>query len=190
MRVHLVDNRHMDQTSRSIRRMLTALLAIALASIAAVGCSSASKSTSTATPSAAFIAEDGRFTAEFPTSPVRGQEAVTAAGFDLVIVMYSTETDKESVMVGYTDYPEGLGSEGVLDGAAEGSAANINGTIQSKTDTTFVGHPAIDVVVTTAEATVHERIFLVDNRLYTVLGVSRSGRPASYDRLLETFALL
>ena len=135
-------------------------------------------------------AQDGRFTAEFPTAPEREENTLTAAGLDLVVVSYTTATDDESVIVGYTDYPEGIGGDSVLEGAAEGSAANVNGTIQSKTDTTFVGQPAKDVVVTTDEATVNERIFLVGNRLYTLIGVARSGRPASYDRLLETFALL
>jgi len=67
--------------------------------------------------------EDGRFSAEFPSSPTREQEAVTSSGIDL-------------------------------------------------------------------EATVYQRLFLVGTRIYTILGVAREGRPASYDRLLATFALL
>ena len=174
----------MNTASRAIRRTFAVVLAVA--SLTAVACSSDSRST-TPTP---FTAEDGRFSAEFPGTPKRDQQQVSAAGLDLVVVLYATETDDESVMVGYTDYPVGMTSEGVLDAAAQGSAQNVKGTITGKTDVTFLGHPAKDVTVTTDDALINERLFLVDNRMYTLLGVAKDSRPASYDHLLETFKLL
>lgn len=176
----------MDSATRSVRRALAVILAVA--ALASVACSSDSDSASKAP--VAFTADDGRFTAEFPETPKRQQEAVSAAGIDLVVVSYSTESDDDSVMVGYTDYPEGFTSEGVLEAAAQGSADNVNGTIQSNTDLTYLDHPAKDIMVTTDEAMIHERLFLVGTRMYTLIGVARASRPPAYDHLLDTFKLL
>jgi hypothetical protein len=175
----------MDTATRSVRRALAVILAVA--ALTSVACSSKADTAKAPVP---FTADDGRFTAEFPGTPDRQQEAVTAAGIDLVVVSYSTETDDDSVMVGYTDYPDGFESEGVLAAAAQGSAANVNGTIQSSTDLTFLGQPAKDIVVTTSEAMIHERLFLVETRMYTLIGVARASRPPAYDHLLNTFNLL
>jgi hypothetical protein len=175
----------MDTATRSVRRALAVVLAVA--ALTSVACSS---KTDTAKAPVAFTADDGRFTAEFPETPKRQQEAVSAAGINLVVVSYSTESDDDSVMVGYTDYPEGFESEGVLEAAAQGSASNVNGTIQSNTDLTYLDHPAKDIMVTTSEAMIHERLFLVGTRMYTLIGVARASRPPAYDHLLNTFKLL
>ncbi len=46
------------------------------------------------------------------------------------------------------------------------------------------------MVVKTPEALIHERLVLQGNRRYTLVGVGASGKPASYDRLVETFFLI
>jgi hypothetical protein len=178
----------MHSATRTVRQAVAVVLAVA--ALTSVACSSSRDASPTAGESVPFSAEDGRFRAEFPGTPARQQEQVTSAGIDLVVVAYSAETDDESVMVGYTDYPPSFQSEGVLDAAAQGSAANVGGTIQNSTDHVYMGYPAKDITVTTSEAMINERLFLVGNRLYTLIGVARASRPASYDRLLETFALL
>jgi len=174
-------------TTRVTRRTLAVLLATA--SLTAVGCSSSPTPSKAAAP-IPYTAGDGRFKAEFPKTPVREENPVSVAGLDLVVVSYSTEGTNEALTVGYADYPQVQDPAGVLDAAAEGSAAKIGGTVESKTDTTFLGLPAKDVVISTTGAGLYERIFLVENRLYTLVGVSPYGRPASYDHLLQTFALL
>jgi hypothetical protein len=167
----------MDTPTRAVRRTFAALL-LAVACLTTVACSS-SDTKSSAKEAVVHRAEDGRFTAEFPTAPHRpGDRRLRDRGG-------RRERDRRVHRL-----PRRHRGTQRAGGAVEGSAANVKGTIQSKTDTTFVGQPAKDIVVTTYEATVNERIFLVDNRLYTLIGVARSGRSASYDRLLETFALL
>ncbi len=177
----------MDTHTRAVRRTLSVLLAVA--ALATAACSS-SGSSSTAKAPVAYTADDGRFTAEFPSSPERDEQQVTVAGIDLVIVSYTTESKNDALTVGFTDYPEVTDVGAVLDAAADGSANQINGTIESKTDTTFLGVPAKDVVISTDGASVYERIFVVENRLYTLIGVAENARPTSYDHLLATFALL
>ena len=179
----------MDTTTQAVRRALAGLCVVA--SLTAVACSSGSGSTTTAatSPVRQEIPE-GQFSAEFPSAPVREEERVSASGLDLVIVTYGVETGKESIVVGYTDYPKNVVLSKVLDGAADGSASQVNGTLQSKTPTTFMGHPAMDVVVKVDGGMVYERLVLRGNRLFTLIGAGGSGRPPAYDRLIETFYLI
>ncbi|MGI8807726.1 MAG: hypothetical protein ACR2KK_07790 [Acidimicrobiales bacterium] len=178
----------MDNTSQAIRRTLAVLV---VASLSAVACSSPS-TTSSSPPPAPVLHSDpvGQWRAEFPSAPLREEEKMTASGLDLLIISYTTETAAESVVVGYIDYPKGVLQSKALDGAAEGSANSVKGTIQTKTATSFMGHPAMDVVIKSADAMMYERMVLRGTRLYTLIGVGATSRPASYDRLLETFFLI
>ena len=178
------------QTTQAVRRTLGVLLLIG--SLSTVACSSATTKTTPAASIPPVVHTDpaGKFTAEFPSAPLREEEKTTVSGLDLLIVSFTTENGTESVVVGYTDYPKNLQMGKVLDAAAQGSADNIKGTLQSKTSTTFMGHPTMDVVVKTPEAMVHERLILRGNRLYTLVGVGATGKPASYDRLVQTFVLI
>lgn len=177
----------MDITTQAIRRTLGVLLLIT--SLSAVACSS---STPKAAPPAPVLQTDdaGKFRAEFPSAPLREETPITEPGVNLVMITYTHETADEGLVVGYIDYPKGGQTAKMLDGAADGSAANVKGKVQSKTPTTFMGHPAMDVVMKAPEGVVHERLVLRGNRLYMLIGTGPSGRPASYDRLLETFFLI
>ena len=173
----------MDNHTQAVRRTLAVVLLAV--SVATAACGSTAESTTSA-PVLQTVPE-GRFTAEFPTAPVYKEETFTAAGHTLVLNSYTGETAQGTVAVGYVDYPKGLTLS--LSGAAEGSASSMNGTIQTRSETTFMGHPALDVVVTTPEGPVYARYVLRERRLYTLIGVGADGRPASYDRLVETFVM-
>lgn len=173
----------MVNDTRAARRTLAVLL-LAL-SFAVAACGSQAESASR-TPVVQTVPE-GQFTAEFPTAPVYKEETFTAAGQTLVLNSYMGETAGETVAVGYVDYPKGLTLS--LSGAAEGSASSMNGTIQTRSETTFMGHPTLDVVLTTPEGQVYARYVLRERRLYTLIGVGADGKPASYDRLVETFVM-
>lgn len=136
-------------------------------------------------------ATDGSFSAEFPSQPKREENTQTAAGVNLVVVTYTSSTGKSAVTLSYTDSPVELDETSALNGAVEGSASRLSGTVKANTDTTIVDHNAKDVQIETKDATVYERIFLVGKRLYTIVAASeKRTRPSSYDRLLETFKLL
>lgn len=141
-------------------------------------------------------ATDGSFSAEFPNQPKREENTQTAAGVNLVVVTYTSSTGKSAVTLSYTDSPVELDETSALNGAVEGSASRLSGTVKANTDTTIVDHNAADhnakdVQIETKDATVYERIFLVGKRLYTIVAASeKRTRPSSYDRLLETFKLL
>lgn len=126
---------------------------------------------------------DEAFTAEFPAGPKREEEKATVAGVDVTLIMYTTG----DIAVGYVNYPTTL--VGSLDGAVKGAADNIKGTLKGRTDTTFMGHPATDIVIDSPDGIVHTRLVLRGQRLYSLIGAGKSGPPAAYTRLVETFVL-
>lgn len=172
----------MDTTTTAVRRALGVLLLVT--SFAAVACSS-SETGSTASAPIVQAVPEGWFTAEFPGPPVRQQNRVTVSGVELVILTYKTDTASESVA--YVDYPQERWPPTPW-GAAQGSADNVGGTIERKTETTLMGHPAMDVVIKVPQGFAHERLILRGTRLYNLIGAGPS-RPASYDRLVERFVL-
>lgn len=185
----------MDTSTQAVRRTLAVLLLGV--SLSAAACSSSSTGEATATAPVLQTIPEGQFTAEFPKGPVRDQEKISAAGLDLLMISYSVDLAKESVVVGWFDYPKTvqMSTPKLLAGAADGSAASAHGTIVSKTETTFMGHPAMDVVIDTKDGRVYERIIHRGNanRVYVLVGAGpagSSGKPATWDRLMATFVLL
>lgn len=129
---------------------------------------------------------DGGFQAEFPGVPERQQRNSTSSP-DRVIVTYKVKVGTGEVAIAFADYP---GRNLSLDRVAAGIGDEIEGTVLSRTDLMVMGHPAIDLVVKTERGTVYERLVVRGVRLYTLIATARSGRPAAYDHLLETFVLL
>ena len=173
----------MDNNTQAVRRTLAVLL-LAL-SFAAAACST-SEPLSARAPYVQTV-PDAQFTVEFPGAPEYEEETVNAGGVDVTVRTYVVESADESVGVAYVEYPKN--SEITLDGAAEGSAAQVKATIQSKSPTTFMGHPAMDVVMKTSEAVIHERIVARGTRLYSLIGVGVSAPPPAYARLVGSFVL-
>lgn len=168
----------MDKTK--VRRTLGVLLLGV--SLSAAACTSTEPEAKTSTPVLqAFPAE--AFTAEFPGGPTREEQKATVAGVEVTLVMYQVG----ELAVGYVNYPPSL--SGSLDGAVKGAADNIKGTVQSRTDTTFMGHPATDVVLKSPDGIVHTRLVLRGQRLYSLIGAGKNGPPPAYARLVETFVL-
>jgi hypothetical protein len=142
---------------------------------------------------APFVAQDAGFSAVFPTTPKRQQQQTATAGVSLPVIIYIAVTSDEAVGAGsatmpYT--PAGKTLQAGLDGAIDGSARNYNGTVVTRTTTTFVGEPTEDAVIATpASGVVHERVLFHQRRLFVLLGITeKSDTPhAGYDRMLATF---
>ena len=171
-------------TTQAIRRTLAVLPLAALA----VACSAPLAAPKAPPTPVMQTIPEGKFTAEFPGAPKFEIKNIVVSGSELPVNMYSVDTAHDAVMVGYVDYPKG--SVITLDGAAEGTASGVNGVVQTRTKTTFMGHPAMDVVIKAPNVVMYERLIARDRRLYTVMGVAATGKAAAYDRLLETFVLI
>jgi hypothetical protein len=129
---------------------------------------------------------DGGFQAEFPGVPER-QQRNSKSSPDRVIVTYKAKIATGEVAIAYADYP---GRNLSIDRLADGIGDELEGTVESRTDLMVMGHPAVDLMVKTERGTVYERVVVRGIRMYTLIASARSGRPAAYDHLLETFVLL
>ncbi len=180
---------------RGLRRLVALLLAASMVTAACGGGGSGDSATATTQP--AFTSAEGRFRAEFPEEPDREEQRQTVAGIPLVIITFTSEVDDGAVSVGYVDYPPSVTAAGprpVLDGVAEGAAANVEGKVVSEKATSYLGHEATDYVVDVQDGkgTATARAFLSGNRLY-ILQAVENGRRARSDRfelLASSFRLL
>jgi hypothetical protein len=171
---------------RNCARALRGTLAgVGLAVAMVVGACSPGDGSATAAPVLQTV-PDGGFQAEFPGVPERQQRNSTSSP-DRVIVTYKAKVGGGEVAIAYADYP---GRNLSLDRVADGIGEEIDGTVESRTDLTVMGYPAVDLVVKTERGTVYERLVVRGIRMYTLIASARSGRPAAYDHLLETFVLL
>ena len=177
------------------RVFMAGAVLLAVSGAAACGGGSSSSKSATSTTRPAFIAADAGFSAEFPGAPKRQEQPVEQAGVSLKVIFYQSTTNDEVVAVGSSTTPIALTGDGLttaLDKAIDGSATNVHGTVSSRSKTTFLGVPAEDGVITAQGNVVHERVFVVGQRLYIAEGITSSAskpHPA-YDRLLATFKAL
>jgi hypothetical protein len=130
-----------------------------------------------------------------PGKPDRSVNTVkTAAG---PVVAYVSDSADKAFAIASTTLPAGL--KGDLDGAVQGAATNIRGTVRDKTKTTHQGFPARDARVTGAKdkdgnaGTVFARFILARNRLYQLQFVTQGSDVKSpgddYDKFIGSLKI-
>lgn len=141
-----------------------------------------------------FRSEEGRFRVQLPEQPERSQQAVPVGDVSLTVVFFTVElSDSVAEVVGYVDYPTEITETDpmvVLDGAANGAAQQVSGTVVSRTPTTANGSPALDFVIEAQGAQVQSRGILVGNRLYLLETVTKEPDPDRFGRLTGSFELV
>jgi hypothetical protein len=170
------------------------LVGVVLALAGCGGSSNASKPTPTPTPKP-FVATDAGFSAVFPTTPQQSTQNTTQTGVSITMTLYLATTNDEQVGVGVAQLPlapQGAAIQAGLDGAVDGSAKNTNGTIVSRSNTTFLGQPAEDAVIQAQGAVAHERVFFTGSKIWVLEGITRSldAKHPHYDTLVATFKTL
>src|SRR2546423_2419335 len=168
-------------------RLGVASLAVVLAACGGQSGSSATTPTPTATP---YVATESGFSAVFPATPAKQTQKVNQPGINADLTLYTATTNDEQVIVGYEPLPlapQGSEIQSRLDAGVAGSASNTNGTVLSKSNTTFLGQPAEDAVLQTQGAVVHERIVFFGAKLYIFEGITRTtdAKHPAYDKLLR-----
>jgi len=163
--------------------------AIALSACGGTSTGSAATPTPAPTP---YVATDSGFSAVFPATPARSTQNINQPGINTTLTLYLATTNTEQVAVGYEPLPVAPTGDAIqtsLDGGVAGSAKNVNGTVASKSNTTFLGQPAEDAVIQAQGTVVRERIFFVGSKLYVLEGITSSidVKHPSYDTLLATF---
>jgi hypothetical protein len=178
--------------SSRIVRLMALLIVLVLTGPACGGGSDADAKAQPRT----FKSTEGRFSAEFPGEPREEVQTTTAEGIDLEIHFFTNQSPDRALSVGYVDYPEEfktLDAAQILSGVADGAAGKVAGGRVSKNEPgTFQGVPSVDYEVTSAEANLEAKAFLIENRLYLLQAVSEKIADADrqYDRLVESFKLI
>lgn len=139
-----------------------------------------------------YLAGDGGFRAEFPTTPERRMEKVDVGGAEVDVVDYTSGSGDGAFTVSFADIPAGqeVGDPILrLDASAKGAAAAVKGTLTSSMITTLVGLPAVEYLIVLDGRNVKATSVLSGRRLYGVQVVGRENPPLGYDRFRASFRL-
>lgn len=130
--------------------------------------------------------------AEFPSRPRRRTQSVEVTGTRVPVVDYTGGSSTATFTVSYAELPE---SQDVgdplarLNASANGAAAAVKGTLVTAGITAFLGHPAVEYVISTGGRYVKTMSFIAGRRLYGVQVVGEANPPAGYDRFVSTVKL-
>jgi hypothetical protein len=144
--------------------------------------------------------EAAGYTLEMPAEPVEETfEAPSAIG-PISVDTWLVEEEDSAVAFAVNDLPEestASGPDPVLQGAVNGAASNLGGTVVSDAAVEGLDYPARDAEITaTSEGTdvvVLLRAALIDNQLIQMQSLgpadSRDQIEAAFDRLIDSFAV-
>jgi hypothetical protein len=144
-----------------------------------------------------FTSSDGRFSAEFPSTPVRTvAKTTTSDGTELKQVNFSSTTEHGAVVVKYMDF-EGTGNQDAVRVLLDvgPSMAVKDGKVTSREFVSVGEHSAVDFAVETSDKEkLLGRVVVVgaeDFRMYTLIAgpVDVKESKAAYERLIKTFTL-
>jgi len=144
--------------------------------------------------------EDGGFEIQTPiTLKEESQSTPTAAG-NIMLHMYTGETNDRAYVVGYADYPAALvkmnDPQKLLDGARDGNIGSFQGKIVEEKKITIDGFPGRELTVdarlkNTIDANMRARFYIVNNRLYQIMVIGEKGKISTtdMDSFLQSFKL-
>jgi hypothetical protein len=141
-----------------------------------------------------FESPEGGFRVELPSEPESNVQSVPSQAGPLEAAVFTVEVDADTgYIVAYTDYPEEVlevepGT--VLDGAVQGAATNVSGTVESSTKLTVEGFPAVDYVIAVDGGRVEARAILAGSRIYLLQRAASQPDQDEFRRLVDSFELL
>jgi hypothetical protein len=158
----------------SLKRLLLAVVVTAATCSLLNGCGderddSHSSEPTTRSQAPATVNGSG-FTVQMPDKPKRSSGTVKTPNGPVKITLYVVERDDEAYALSVGKMPAGV--EPDLDGAIDGAAANVHGTVAERKNTEYHGFPARDATITDAEdakgnkGTVFVRVIGAGDRYY------------------------
>lgn len=121
-------------------------------------------------PLTEYVSEEGRFRIRLPGSPVEAKPGELPKGKHKV----SLEQRSGTYTVSWEDLPgkEGLSAEDRLEAACEGAIASLKAKALTRKKVTLAGDiPGREMIAEWAGGVVHLRLYLLGQRLYTVMAV-------------------
>ena len=132
-----------------------------------------------------------------PGKPKKKVEKVQTAAGPIEVVAYVSDSSNRAFAVARTTLPSGV--KGDLDGAVQGAATNIGGTVKSVKKTTYQGFPARDSRTTGAKdskgnpGTVFARFILTDDSLiqlqFVTEGADVQTPDADYTKFVDSLKI-
>lgn len=135
-------------------------------------------------PAEKFMVE-GRFKAAFPIAPKARTESLAEEGVSVDISVYTAVANGLLYVV--STVPFELDVPISFESLPADAAAEVDGKVQSATDTTFLGHRAMEVVITTDTGFVREMFVRTNTQLLTV--IVGGGSAADYERFRDSVEL-
>lgn len=136
------------------------------------------------------------FRIKLPCSPDERTDSVPVLGRDnLSVRIWLCEDDVSAYLLSTMKLPKGV--QGDLDGAVQGGADALNGTVSSQKNITFAGVPGRDVRIESTydgePAVVFARILVHQRTLYQVQLVQLDGEvkqpPSRYWKIVKSLSL-
>ncbi|HVX49926.1 MAG TPA: hypothetical protein VHB48_07205 [Chitinophagaceae bacterium] len=135
-----------------------------------------------------------KFKAIFPVKPSEQEQTTPTAAGDVklhIIMADLSETPSATnmvYMINYSEMPDSVSSDvpdkldAVFNGAVNGMAKNVNGSLLSSKRTTYKQFPAVDAKVDMqGQATITARVILVHNKMYLLAVISAPGKDDNPD---------
>ncbi|CAG0934853.1 hypothetical protein TFLX_03709 [Thermoflexales bacterium] len=148
-----------------------------------------------------FSSTEGGFSILLPARPKEQRQPVNTAAGSVEAIMYIAEVKGTAFGAGYSDFPTSAleaDSQAVLEGARDGAAKNINGTVLDEKPIELAGYPGLEIVIempagaaVPGGAMYRAQLYLVGQRLYQVIYVALKAdeNPAEYQKLFDSFHL-
>lgn len=180
-------------SSRSARRSMAALLAV-LALL--TGCTSTVTEQDTPQADKPLSTYNGPdFSILFPGEPDQTTRTVATAAGDQQLVFYTVVSKDAAISVAVTTYPAGVPVN--LDGAVDGAATNIGGTVLSSEPITVGGAEGREGKIGSSRDGVNVAVFfrmlLTGQRLVqiqqVVTGADLGTPPANYQEIVDSLVL-
>ncbi len=137
------------------------------------------------------------FSVDMPGEPKRSTQTVQTAAGPVRLTAYVTEGGEEGFSMSVAKIPSTV--KGDLDGAVQGAASNVKGTLRNTVKTTYQGFPARDTRIVNAQdangnkGTVFARVILAEGKLFQLQFVQQGADvkkpPAAYPTFLKSLKI-
>lgn len=148
-----------------------------------------------------FSSGPGNFSVLLPGTPEEQTQSVDTPAGSIDIHMFLLDQGSSAFMVGYSDYPESLIAQAdpmlLLDGARDGAVGNVGGTMRSERELTLNSNPGREIKFDVPDSSdlpgggyAVARLYLVQNRLYQVIGMAKKDvSEEEIIKFLDSFTL-
>jgi hypothetical protein len=166
-----------------MKRIIRMVITVALITGLLVGCSSIkAKETFRGLES-----QEGGFSALFPDKPKREVQTLNTVEGEIDVILYSANMDDSTYVVIYAEYPKDAiknsDPDKMLDGARDEGVANSKGKLLKETPIVLGNNKGRELKIENdnGQRIVHQRIYIVNNRIYQALVEAPAGKKETKD---------